>query len=180
MISLIVAMDRNGLISFNQKMPWHRSEDLKNFSRLTRGNTVVMGRTTYESIGRALLERTNIVLSKNRNGISTDKYGNYINYYSSVDDYLYSSYYPSCLQQIFIIGGMQVYKAFAPYVERMYLTVVNQSTVIPDRDFEAVYFPWPSFAGSSWRCTKQHMLGPDYFYVYDKVNNYGNTSAKEG
>ena len=64
-ISIIVAMSKNRVIGRDNDMPWHLSNDLKNFKRITMGKTVVMGRLTYQSIGRPLPDRKNIVLSRN-------------------------------------------------------------------------------------------------------------------
>ena len=65
MFSLIVAVGKNNEIGKNNQLLWHISEDLKNFKRITTGKTVIMGRNTYESIGRPLPNRVNIVLSRN-------------------------------------------------------------------------------------------------------------------
>ena len=64
-ISIIVAMSKNRVIGKNNTMPWHLSDDLKNFKSVTTGKTVIMGRLTYESIGKPLPNRKNIVLSRN-------------------------------------------------------------------------------------------------------------------
>ena len=64
-ISIIVAMSNNRVIGKDNKMPWHLSDDLKNFKKITTGKTIVMGRLTYDSIGKALPNRKNIVLSRN-------------------------------------------------------------------------------------------------------------------
>ena len=71
MFSLIVAIGKNNEIGKNNQLLWHIPEDLKNFKKITTGKTVIMGRNTYKSIGRALPNRTNIVLS--RNFLETDE-----------------------------------------------------------------------------------------------------------
>ena len=71
MFSLIVAVGKNNEIGKNNQLLWHIPEDLKNFKKITTGKTVIMGRNTYKSIGRALPNRTNIVLS--RNFLETDE-----------------------------------------------------------------------------------------------------------
>lgn len=181
MISLICAQDRNGLIGLNGTIPWHRPEDLKNFKRLTIGHAVVMGRKTFESIGRPLPDRANFILTSDPMSIdqtnltlSISKPENLINGY-----HIFKKEFDDNID-LFIIGGMKVYKSFASYIERMYITVIDQYTPIPDREFEAIYFPWPSFSGSSWSCVEQGRLGQDFYYVYDKVVTYVNTSAKKG
>ena len=64
-ISIIVAMSKNRVIGKNNTMPWHLTDDLKNFKSVTTGKTIIMGRLTYESIGKPLPNRKNIVLSRN-------------------------------------------------------------------------------------------------------------------
>ena len=66
-ISIIVAMATNRVIGINNGLPWHISDDLKRFKQLTTGHTIIMGRKTYESIGKALPNRTNIVVSRQKN-----------------------------------------------------------------------------------------------------------------
>ncbi len=65
-ISIIVAMATNRVIGINNGLPWHISDDLKRFKQLTTGHTIIMGRKTYESIGKALPNRTNIVVSRQK------------------------------------------------------------------------------------------------------------------
>ena len=63
MINIIVAMDKNRVIGKNNQLPWHISDELKNFKKFTTGNTILMGRKTFESIGRPLPNRNNVVIS---------------------------------------------------------------------------------------------------------------------
>ena len=64
-ISMIVAMSKNRVIGKDNVMPWHLSDDLKNFKKVTMGKTIIMGRRTYDSIGKALPGRKNVILSRN-------------------------------------------------------------------------------------------------------------------
>lgn len=66
MVSLIVAHARQNVIGFHNKMPWHLPKDLKHVKELTSGNTIVMGRKTYESMGKALPNRKNVILTRNK------------------------------------------------------------------------------------------------------------------
>jgi dihydrofolate reductase len=162
MISAIVAMDRNNLIGIDGKLPWHRPDDLKNFKALTTGHTVVMGRKTYESIGKPLSNRFNVVLS-HQNLTDTHIHGNLIRL--SKEEVISVFYGP--YSNFFIIGGASIYREFAQYIERMYITVINEFS--PVNGCEATYFPWQSFEPSSWTCVEQCPLGPDFYYVFDRI-----------
>jgi len=116
MINLIVAVDQNLLIGNSLGMPWHISEDLKYFREVTRGKTVVMGRKTYESIGRPLPNRTNVVLTRQAIKLEgVDVINNLPGYLATVDTN----------QDIFIIGGAEIYKLAYPYVEKLYITHIE-------------------------------------------------------
>lgn len=115
MIALIVAMDANNLIGADNGLPWHLSADLRRFRRLTMGNALVMGRRTYESIGRPLDGRENIVVSRNPaltipGVVVCSTVGAAIAYGSRR------------AEQVFVIGGAQVYREALPQVERIHLT----------------------------------------------------------
>lgn len=117
-ISMIVALSQNNQIGINNKMPWHIPEDLEYFKRITMGHTIIMGRKTYESIGRALPNRKNIILTHNHSlvfpGIST---------LHSVEDVLNLATQEQ--DEIFIIGGGEIYNLFLPYADRLYITQIN-------------------------------------------------------
>lgn len=166
MISLIVATDRQGLIGIGGKLPWHRPADLKNFRKITMNKDVIVGRKTYMSIGN--LPGRNMKVMSRRPDLNIPTY--------TVRDMLYD--YNASYAEAIVIGGSETYKAFAPFVERIYLTIINQIT--PLNDSEAVFFPWPAFSGTHWQCVKQKMLGPDFYYVYDKVKavNYVKSKSK--
>ena len=122
MISIIVATDSTGGIGKDNKLMWNIPADLKRFKEITTKNqiginnniknTVIMGRKTYESIGRELPNRANIVLSlKNKCSYN-------------VEDILdYNERFPE--EEIFVIGGEQIYKQFLRYTDKIYLTKVN-------------------------------------------------------
>ena len=122
MISIVVATDSTGGIGKDNKLMWNIPSDLKRFKEITTkkqieinnniNNIVIMGRKTYGSIGRELPDRANIVLSlKNKCSYS-------------VEDILdYNERFPE--EEIFVIGGEQIYKQFLPYTDKIYLTKVN-------------------------------------------------------
>ena len=114
MISIIAAIGKNYELGLNNKLLWHIPNDLKYFKELTTGKTVVMGRKTYESIGKPLPNRENIVLT--RQNIEIDNV-NVVNDYKKILD----------LEDVFIIGGEQIYKLFLPYADNIYLTEIAEN-----------------------------------------------------
>ncbi|MBK7258787.1 MAG: dihydrofolate reductase [Ignavibacteriae bacterium] len=123
-LALIAAVGRNRAIGKNGIMPWHISEDLKRFKRITKGHTVLMGRKTWDSLGKPLVDRRNVVITRrNIPGVET---------YASVDAALEALKGEGV---VFVIGGGEVYRQLLPKADRLYLTVVDQE---PDAD---TYFP---------------------------------------
>lgn len=131
--SIIVATDKKNGIGIQNKLPWHLPEDLAHFKRTTTGHTVIMGRKTYESIGRPLPNRRNIVLSKNLNwkapGVETFSSLTEIN--NLQDD------------EIFIIGGAQIYELTLKDVSKIIITEI-------DADFACDAF-FPVTPPSEWK-----------------------------
>lgn len=117
MISLIVAISRNGLIGANNQLPWHIKEDLQHFKTITSGSTIIMGRKTFESIGKPLPNRRNIVLTRDLTFKSEG-----IEIVHSVNEIL-----SLCTQEseTFIIGGGEVYTLLLPYADKLYITLVD-------------------------------------------------------
>ena len=136
-ISLIAAVAKNGVIGENNSLVWKLPEDMKRFKQLTIGKPVVMGRKTFESIGRPLPNRTNIVITRDKN---FEAEGCLIAH--SVNDALKAA---EVSEEIMVIGGSQIYKEFLPLANKMYLTLI-------DRDFEGdAYFP--AFEKNEWKET---------------------------
>jgi dihydrofolate reductase len=128
MISIIVAVSEDLGIGKNNELLWHISEDLKRFKRLTYGNTVIMGKKTWESLPRRPLPgRKNIVITD----VPEDNFENSITAYSIADAI------SKCEkgEEIFVIGGGSIYRQFMPIADRLYITHVHQ--VAPSD----VYFP---------------------------------------
>ncbi|WP_054740018.1 dihydrofolate reductase [Cellulosilyticum ruminicola] len=126
MINIIVATSKNNQIGINNQLPWHISEDLKYFRTITSGKTVLMGRKTFESIGRPLPNRKNIVLTRDSNfapeGVSV---------VHSLDEALEIC---KTEEEIFIIGGGEIYSLFLPYADYLYITLVDK-VINGDTDF---------------------------------------------
>jgi dihydrofolate reductase len=127
MLSLCVAMDNNRLIGCNNGLPWHLPADLKHFRTVTMGKPIIMGRKTYESIGRPLPGRLNVILS--RTPLLIQKGGEVLHSLSEI--LAFCQQYEECV----VIGGASVYEQLLPQVERMYVTWV-------DGEFKGdTYFP---------------------------------------
>jgi dihydrofolate reductase len=117
-ISIIVAMSQNRVIGVDNQLPWHISADLKRFKAITMGKPIVMGRKTWQSIGRPLPGRDNVVLSRNKDFMATG-----CSVFSSLDNVLqrYESE-----QEIVIIGGSAVYQLALPLTQKLYVTQIHQ------------------------------------------------------
>ena len=126
-ISLIVAMASNRVIGLDKKMPWHLSADLKKFKQITLGSPILMGRKTYESIGRPLPQRKNIIISHNQNYQQTG-----CEVFNNIEHALESC--ADC-EELFIIGGASFYETMLDKADFIYLTEIHQ-------DFAGdTYFP---------------------------------------
>ena len=121
-VNLIVANSTNGVIGKDGKMPWDIPEELKRFKKLTLGHVVIMGRKTYESIGRALKGRCNLVLSKKELNLD-DAY-----VFSNAVEALKFASKEAPNKEVFIIGGASIYFTFLSLglVDRIYQTVVKK------------------------------------------------------
>lgn len=126
MIIGIVAISKNFAIGRDGKLPWHYSADLKFFKRTTLGNAVVMGSTTWRSIGKPLPERENIVLSRSK----TIEVPEGVTLLSSVDEVREFDEHDG--RDVFIIGGASVYSAFADVTDRWIVTEIPET--IEDAD----------------------------------------------
>ncbi len=133
-ISMIAAMDRNHLIGNNNQLPWHLPADFAHFKSTTMGKPIVMGRKTYESIGKPLPGRTNIVLSRN-----TEIQFEGVVCVSHFEEALAAA--PDA-QEIMIIGGSTIYEMLLPQADRLYLTYV-------EAEFEGDAW-FPEFDESLW------------------------------
>lgn len=121
-LSLIVAMTPSGVIGRDNQIPWHLRRDLRRFRRLTLGKPIIMGRKTFESIGRPLPKRPNIVLTRQPD-------------FTAVAGILIAHTPADALElaqarldetvEVFVIGGTAVYRAFLPQADRIYLTLVE-------------------------------------------------------
>jgi dihydrofolate reductase len=164
-VALIAAFAQNLVVGINNSLPWHLPEDLKYFKRTTSGKAIIMGRKTYESIGRPLPNRTNIVVSRNPNfsaeGVvmvtsleEAVKHAENVNMINGVEE-------------VMIIGGAAIYQASLPMADRLYLTHVHANVegdaYFPKIDLEQ----WEQVSREDFN--KDESNPYDYsFSVYDK------------
>lgn len=133
MISIIAAVADNGVIGDNNSLLWHIREDMLRFKRITSGHPVVMGRKTFESIGRPLPNRTNVVISRQEIAIEC------CTVVHSLEEA--AAMFPR-EEEIFVIGGAQIYAQALPLADKVYLTLVH-------RDYEGDT-SFPPLNGSGW------------------------------
>jgi dihydrofolate reductase len=116
-ISLVLAVADNGVIGRQGKLPWHLPDDLRRFKQLTTGHAVVMGRRTFESIGRPLPNRRNVVLTRNQDWAAdgAEVFHDLATLLGTVDQN----------EEIFVIGGAEVFNQTLPMADRAYLTSVH-------------------------------------------------------
>lgn len=132
-ISLIVAMSRNRVIGKDNKLPWHLPADLAFFKKTTMGHTIVMGRKTYESIGKPLPGRKNVILTGNPRFSAAG-----CTVIHSVEDALRLAQE----EELFVIGGAEVFRLFFAVADKIYLTLLHH-------DIEGdTYFP--EFSPHEW------------------------------
>ena len=129
MLSIIVAVAKNNVIGKDNKLIWHLPEDLKRFKRLTTGHNIIMGRKTFESLGRVLPNRKHIVLCNDAELNINDEKVKIIDDVNKLEEYINSD------EENFVIGGASIYELLLPKTEKLYITKINQ-------EFEGdVYFP---------------------------------------
>lgn len=121
MLSIIVAISRNDIIGKEGKLPWHLPNDLKRFREITTGHKIIMGRKTYESLPKILPDRHHIVLTRDKNFNVEDERVTIIN---SVEELLKAL---SKNEEYFVIGGAEIFSVFEEYVDRIYLTVIEEN-----------------------------------------------------
>lgn len=141
MLSLIAAVGKNNELGKNNKLLWHLPDDLKRFKELTTGHIIIMGRKTFESLPKILPNREHLILTRNKSyHVEDDR----VTIYHSIDNLINSL---DEGKENFVIGGGEIYRLFLPYVEKIYLTRVDQ-------DFEADTF-FPVLDHSQWQVIEE-------------------------
>lgn len=160
MISYIVAMDKNYVIGKDNQLPWHLPADLQFFKRVTMGHPIIMGRKTYESIGKPLPGRENIIVTRNQEYKPEG-----CTIIHSVEELI--KFAQEKKEEVFVIGGAELFKATFPNADRLYITMI-------EHEFEGNTF-FPEFKESDWNLISQEK-GPkdeknpyDYFFnIYER------------
>lgn len=157
-VSLIVAVARNGVIGIDNRLPWHLPDDLKRFRALTMGHHILMGRKTYESLGRLLPGRTTVIVSRNpdyrvEGAVCATSLAEAIA--ACGDD-----------DEVFVIGGAGLYEEALQLADRLYLTEI-------DAEFEGDA-RFPGFDRAAWTlsASESHLseAGWEYrFLTYDRA-----------
>ncbi len=140
-LALIAARARNGVIGLDNRMPWHLPEDLAYFKRVTLGKPVVMGRKTFESIGRPLPGRLNIVVTRNPDWQAVG-----VQVAHSLDAALALAA-AAAPEEIMLIGGAELYRQALPQADVLYLTEI-------DAEFAGDAF-FPGFDPADWRIDRE-------------------------
>ena len=120
MMNIILAVDNSWAIGRDNDMVYRIKKDLAHFKDLTFGNPVIMGRKTFDSIGKALVGRENIVLTRNR-----DFKADGVLVFHKPEDIL--SYLKDCPKEIFVIGGQEIVEVFLSYCQRAYITKIDST-----------------------------------------------------
>lgn len=141
-ISIIAAIGQNRELGKNNKLLWHIPEDLKHFKKLTKGHTVIMGRKTFESLGKPLTNRINIIITANKSYkikpyyVSINQLIKTVICHSLEDAIKIAQQYEKSNGEIFIIGGGQIYQQAMKYADKLYLTIMegkyDADTFFPD------------------------------------------------
>lgn len=162
MLSIIVAKAKNHIIGKENKLIWHLPEDLKHFKNLTTAHTIIMGRKTFESLGRVLPNRKHIVFSQNPDFKVQDENVEVVHSLLQIQELIEKK------EEAFVIGGAMIYHLLMPYVTKMYVTEINE-------EFEGDTF-FPKIDPAIWKETsrekgiKDEKNPYDYdFVIYERV-----------
>lgn len=161
-LSIIAAIAENGVIGRDNALPWHLSSDLRRFKKLTMGHHLLLGRKTFESIGRALPGRTMVVISRGRPSLPegvvlVDSIESAIGTATGNGD-----------DEAFVAGGAEIYRLALPHTDRLYLTRIEAAF-----DGDAHF---PPFAEKDWRLVSKEQIPvsdsagwPHSFQIWDRT-----------
>ena len=141
MLSIIVAKAKNNIIGKDNKLLWSLPSDLARFKQLTSGHTIIMGRKTFESLGRVLPNRKHIVFTQNQDFKVDDENVEVVHSMLEIKEYIDND------EENFVIGGATVYNLLLPHVKKMYVTEIN-------KNFEGDTL-FPKIDESKWKITKR-------------------------
>ena len=165
-VSLIVAYASNYIIGKDGKLPWHISNDLKYFKKLTDGNPIIMGRKTFESIGKPLPNRYNIIITRNQD-YEKDNCMIYSSINEAIDGARNYAESNNC-KDIFIIGGSEIFMQSMNFIEKAYITEVHK-VFDGDAFFEPLNKDWQEI---SRQYHDNEIEGIPYsFVVFEKIKS---------
>lgn len=147
-ISLIAAMASNRVIGIDGQLPWRLPAELAHFKRVTLGKPVLMGRKTFESLGKPLPQRLNIVLSRQRDFAAEG-----VIVVHTIEEAIAAAVRSEAGQELMVIGGANIYEQFLPLATTMYLTKVEASV-----EGDAFF---PTFSDHEWQLTEQCLVEKD-------------------
>lgn len=154
-LSLLVASSENNVIGKDNQLPWHLPNDLKYFKNLTWGMPILMGRKTFDSIGKALPGRKSIVITRNEDWRHAG-----VDVVHSIDEAIQKAESLG-VKEVFVIGGAEIFKTSLPAANRIYLTRIHQ-------DFEGDVF-FPEISTNEWDLTSSR------YCEADEKNPYNHT-----
>ena len=154
MYEIVIAMDEDGLIGIENKLPWHIPEELEFFRLLTNRQAVIMGRKTYESIGKPLPDRRNIVLSKTLDKLEGAEV------FHSLDEV--KGLFSQSSEEVFIIGGADIYNKMFEKFQKLYVSFIKNE----DNEADA-FFPKINF--SDWKIIEEKDYETWNFKILEKI-----------
>ena len=159
-LSMIVATADNNIIGKDNGMPWHLPADLAYFKKVTLGKPIIMGRKTYESIGRPLPGRRNIVISRDESYVPQGKGAEGVDVVTSVEQALaLVDSIEEAVPEVMVIGGGAIYKHCLPNADRLYITHIKAS-IAGDTQF-------PNYDDGSWQQISSELRVSDDKNAYD-------------
>lgn len=158
MLSIIVAIANNNVIGKDNKLIWHLPEDLKRFKRLTTGHTIIMGRKTFESLGRVLPNRKHVVLCNDAKLNIENENVEVLSDINMLDKYMESE------EENFVIGGATIYKLLLPKAQKLYITKINET-------FDGDAF-FPEIKEEEWKVVSKEkgLQNENNPYNYEYIN----------
>lgn len=152
-VSLLLAASENNVIGKDNQLPWHLPDDLKYFKNLTWGLPILMGRKTFDSIGKPLPGRKSIVITRDR-----DWHHDGVEVVHSIEEAIKKAKELGA-KEIFVIGGAEIFKSSLPFANRIYLTRIHYV-------FEGDVF-FPEVDAERWDCTSERFCAADEKNAYD-------------
>lgn len=161
MISLIVAMDQNRVIGKNNKLPWHLPADLQYFKKVTMGHPIVMGRKTFESIGRVLPGRENVIVTRNQEF----KAEGCVVLHDIAQIKMFADNHE---EEVFVIGGAEIFKEILPFTDRLYITEIHETfegdTFFPEIDENE----WDEISSTPGSIDEKNRFAHDFIILQKK------------